>query len=82
MNYIEALVKMCYHKVMASKRYSKRSSKRTVIKLSPKEAEDIIKSEFTDHRKNKFDFIMKFKPHKPSEPTIKGTVEYKDEKEK
>lgn len=65
-----------------AKSYRRKSTKRTIIKLTPKEADEIIKSEFTDHRKNKFDFIMKFKPHKPSEPTIKGTIEYKDEKEK
>lgn len=65
---------MCYHKFMASKRYSKRSSKRTVIKLSPKEAEDIIKSEFTTEKGNKMQKRFIFKPHLPKDATIQFKI--------
>ena len=61
------------------KRYSKRIIRKKTYRLSPKEAEDILKQEYIDSRGNKYDFRFKFKPHKPSEPTIQSTVEYRDE---
>ena len=62
------------------KRYSKRSTRKVKLRLSPKDANEIIKQEFTDERGNTFIFRMTGNPHKPSKPTIQGTVEYKDEK--
>ena len=56
----------------------KQTTKKTVIRLSPKDAEDIIRQEFTDSRGNNFVFRMNLKPHSPKEPTIRGTVDYKE----
>lgn len=50
-----------------TKRYSKRTTKKTTVKLSPKEAEDIIKSEFTDEKDNRHILRFRFKPHLPTE---------------
>ena len=61
------------------RRYSKRTTRKTKIRLSPKDSLDIIRQEFTDDRGNKFIFRMTGNPHSPKEPTIKGTVQYKDE---
>ena len=63
---------------MASKRYTKRTTKKYRFRLSPKETEDIIRQEFTDNRGNRFIFRMTGKPHSPKKPTIEGTVQYND----
>ena len=60
------------------KKFSKTVTKRTKVRLSPRDAEDIIKQEFTDDRGNKFIFRMTGSPHKHNKPTIEGTVEYND----
>lgn len=63
-----------------AKQYSKRTIKRTKIRLSPKEANDILRQEFTDSRKNKHIFKIQFKPQNPLEPDYKQTIQYKDNK--
>ena len=70
---------MVYNIDIMAKRFSKRVTRKTRIKLSPKDANEIIRQEFSDDRGNKFIFRMTGNPHSPSEPTIKGTVQYKDE---
>jgi len=62
------------------KRFSRKTTSKRTIKLSPKEAQEIIRQEFTDSHNNKHIFIMDVKPHLPNKPTINGTVEYKEDK--
>ncbi len=62
-----------------SKKFSKKTTTKRQYKLSPKNAQEIIRQEFTDSRKNKFIFRMTGNPHNPKTPTIQGTVQYKDE---
>ena len=62
-----------------AKRFSKKISRRKTYKLSPHDAEEIIRQEFTDSHRNRHIFKMDIRPHRPSRPTIEGTVEYKDE---
>lgn len=62
-----------------AKRYSRKIVRKKTYKLSPKEASEIIKQEIIDSRGNRHIFKMDIKPHRPSKPTIEGTVEYKDE---
>ena len=62
------------------KRYSKKSTKRTRIKLSPKDAETLLNQEFTDSRGNKVINRIRFKPQNPLKPDFTQTIEYKDEK--
>lgn len=60
------------------KRYSKTTRRTKRYTLSPKDAETIIKQEFTDSRGIKTITDVNVKPHKPSTPTIQGIREYKD----
>lgn len=60
------------------KKFSKRVTRRTKVKLSPREADEIIRQEFIDDRGNRFIFKIDVKPHSPMTPTIEGTVKYKD----
>lgn len=48
-----------------AKRYSKRTVRKTRVRLSPRDAEDIIKQEFTDENKNRHILRFRFKPHSP-----------------
>lgn len=61
-----------------ARRFTRQKTKKTKVRLSPQQADEIIRQEFTDSRGNRFIFRMTSKPHLPKEPTIKGTVEYKD----
>ena len=65
---------------MAKKRFSKRVTRKTQYKLTPKDAETIIRQDFTDSHNNKHICKMDIKPHKPSIPTIEGNIQYKDNK--
>ena len=56
--------------------FSKRKSKKTQIKLTPKEAQEVIRQEFTDSRGNKINIRYDVTPHKPAEPTIKLERQY------
>ena len=62
------------------KSFSKKRTKRTTIKLSPKEADEVIRQEFKDSRGNRHIFRMDINPHSPDTPTIEGNIEYKDNK--
>ena len=61
------------------RRYSKKITKKRIFRLSPRDADEIIRQEFTDRHRNKFIFRMTGNPHSPKKPTIEGTVQYKDE---
>ena len=61
-----------------ARKYSKRTTKRTKVKLTPKEADEIIRQEFTTSRGDKIINRIRFKPQSPLEPDFKQTIEYKD----
>ena len=61
------------------KKISRRTTKRTQIKLTPKEANEIIRQEFEDSKGNPINIKYDFTPHKPSEPTIKIERQYEKE---
>lgn len=61
------------------KRYSKKVTKKKRIRLSPKNAENIIEKEFIDSKGNKIFTNINIKPHRPSIPTIQIEREYKEE---
>lgn len=48
-----------------TKRYSKRTTRKTKVRLSPKDAERIIRSEFTDDNGNHHILDVNFRPHSP-----------------
>jgi len=54
----------------SSRRYTKKTTRRFKIKLSPKEAETIINEEFTTKYGNKIRKRYIFKPQLPNDPTI------------
>lgn len=59
--------------------FSRKTKKKTQVKLTPREANEIIKQEFIDTHGNKFIFRIDLTPQKPNQPTIDGNVQYKDE---
>lgn len=62
------------------KRYSKTTTKKTRIRLSPKDAEKIIEAEFTDSKGNKTYVDFNVTPHNPFKtPTIQGFRKYKQD---
>ena len=61
-----------------TKRYSKQTTKKTTVKLSPKEAEDIIEKEFGDTEGNKTKIRFDFNPHPIDEGTINIYYDYGD----
>lgn len=56
---------MVYNIDIMAKRFNKRITRKTRIKLSPKDAEHIIKSEFTDDNGNHHILDVNFRPHSP-----------------
>ena len=60
-----------------AKSYRRKTTKRTIIKLTPKEAETIYAKEFADSKGNKHIFKLKFKPQSPTKPDFKQTSEVK-----
>ena len=63
------------------RRHSKSTTKRTKIRLSPKETQDVIEKEFGDSKGNKTIIRLDFRPHSIKEPTIQLDYEYsKDNK--
>lgn len=63
-----------------ARKFSRSRTKRTRYKLTPKQADEVIRQEFIDSRGNRHIFRMDVTPHNPNKPTIEGTVEYKDNK--
>ena len=61
-----------------ARKFSKKSSKKTKIKLSPKQADEIIRQEFTDRKGNKMNILLDIKPKKPNEPIIEWNRQYKE----
>lgn len=61
------------------KRFIRRITKKTKIKLSPKEADEIIRQEFTTEKGNKMQKRFIFQPHSPNDATIKFDVKGKRE---
>lgn len=56
-----------------AKKYSKRITRKTKIKLSPEQADKIIQAEFTDSKGNKTYVDFNVTPHNPFKtPTIQG----------
>lgn len=64
-----------------ARRFSKRTTRKKTYKLSPKNAEEIIRQEFTDSRGNKVKFKFDFRPHPIDEPTAEWQRKYNKEKE-
>lgn len=64
-----------------ARRFSRSRTKRTRYKLTPKEADEVIRKEFIDSRGNKFIHRIIFSPQSPLKPDYKQTVEYKDNEE-
>ena len=58
----------------------RRFVKKVVRKIKRALNPEVIRKEYVDSHNNKHIFIMDVKPHKPSRPTIEGSVEYKDNK--
>lgn len=56
------------------KKFTKRNTKRTTIRLSPKEAEKIIQEEFTTEGENRMRKDIIFSPHSPNDGTIKFNI--------
>lgn len=56
------------------KKFNKRVTKRTKVKLSPKEAEKIIQEEFTTEGGNRMRKDIIFSPHSPNDGTIKFNI--------
>lgn len=62
------------------KRYSKRSTRKVKLRLSPKDAQKIIETEFTDSKGNKTYVDFNVTPHNPFKtPTIQGFRDYKQD---
>lgn len=59
-----------------AKRFSKKQTKRTKVRLTPREAENIIEKEFTDDKGNKTKLRFDFNPHPIGKPTIELDYEY------
>ena len=57
-----------------ARRYSKKITKKRIFKLTPRDAETIIKEELITKYGNKIQKRYIFKPHLPSEPTINFEV--------
>lgn len=67
-----------------AKRYSKKNTRKTRIMLSPKDADEILRREFTDDKGNKVINIIRFKPQSPFKSdfiqTFKTKFKPKEEK--
>ena len=61
-----------------ARKFSKKTTKRTRVKLSPKDADEIVRQEFTSSKGDKVINKIRFKPQSPLEPDFKQTIEYKD----
>ena len=57
-----------------AKRFSRRTTRKKTYKLSPKEAHEVIKNEFTTKYGNKIQKRFIFEPHEPNDPTIKFNI--------
>ena len=60
------------------KKFSKTVTKRTKVRLSPRDAEEIIKEEFVDSKGRKTITDINITPHSPTTPTIQGIRKDKD----
>ena len=69
-----------YNVFVMGKKYSKKVVRKTKIRISPKDAEEIFRAETTDARGSKFINIIRFKPQSPKTPDFTQTVEYLDDK--
>jgi len=61
-----------------ARKFSKKITRKIRVRLSPREATNIIEEEFADTRGNKFRFRVTGKPHKPSKSTIEREIQYND----
>ena len=58
--------------------FSRKTKKKTQVKLTPREAETVLEKEFIDVKGNKIKFRFDFNPHPIDEPTIKWQRQYGD----
>lgn len=56
--------------------FSRKTQKKTQIKLTPKESQNIIEKEFSDSKGNKLKFRFDFNPHPINDPTIQFDVKH------
>ena len=63
-----------------AKRFSRRVTRKTQYKLTPKDAETIIRQEFTDSKGNKYYTDTNIRPHNPQKGTVEGYVNHKGDK--
>lgn len=61
------------------KKFNKRVTKKTKVKLTPRDAEEVFKKEFVDSRGNIMQIIFDFRPHSQKEPTVDWTRKYNKE---
>ena len=66
-----------------ARRFRRKSSRKTKVRLSPKNADEILRQEFTDKKGNKIINIIRFKPQNPFKPDFKQTftTKYKPNEE-
>lgn len=57
-----------------------KKSKKTKIKISPKEANKILEQEFADIKGNKVQININFAPHPINEPTFAWQRQYDNQK--
>ena len=58
------------------KRFSKRTTRKTKVRLNPNYLQNIIEKEFTDSKGNKSIIRFDFNPHPISEPSIQLDYKY------
>ena len=70
---------MFYNVFMARKSFTKRVFRRIKRIISPKDAEEIIKKEFSDSHGNQMNMSIDVKPQSPNKPTIEWNRNYNEE---
>lgn len=62
------------------RKFSRRTTKKTKVKLNPNEVRDVIEREFGDDKGNKTKLRFDFRPHPIKEPIIQLDYDYGDKK--
>lgn len=62
-----------------AKRFSSKRTRKTKVRLNPKDATKVIEAEFTDSKGNKIYFDMNIIPHLPNKPTLEWERKYNGE---
>ena len=66
-------MKIGYNIFIMAKRFSSRKTRKTTVRLSPKDAEMLLRKEFSDENGNKHIYQLRFKPQSPFENDFKQT---------